>query len=74
MIESKRDMIATMYTDRERRLPLMNSKETIMNTTKDHIEALCSTSNVAMKKDKDQQTQYFNTFFASLLGGDLGNP
>jgi hypothetical protein len=52
-IDSKRDMITSLFTDKERILPLVHSREKILNDTKERIEDLCSTSKVHVKKDKD---------------------
>jgi len=53
IIESKRDMIERMFTDRERHLSLVYSKDIILENTKTKLETICSTSRVIEKKEKD---------------------
>jgi len=56
-------MIESMFTDRERHLSLVYSKDIIMENTKTKLETICSTSRVIEKKEKDITKQNANTFF-----------
>lgn len=52
-INSKKDLIASLYTDRERLLPLVNTKERILSETKEKLEDFCNTSHITNKIEKD---------------------
>ncbi|CDW88266.1 UNKNOWN [Stylonychia lemnae] len=73
VIESKRDMIESMFTDRERHLSLVYSKDIIMDNTRNKLETMCSTSRVIQKKEKDITKQNANTFFNELMESTLGS-
>jgi len=65
MIESKRDMINSMFTDRERVLPLTNSKEKILGDAKVKLESMCNTSKVIVDPEVEKDPE--RKFFANLI-------
>ena len=67
-------MIASLFTDRERLLPLVNSKSKILDDTREKIEHICSTSRAQPKVEKDLQKIEYDNFFASLIDLELNTP
>lgn len=43
-IESKRDLIATLWTDKTMMMSMAHGKDTLLHTTREKLEDMCSTS------------------------------
>lgn len=50
-LDTTRDMIANLYTDKGRLMPLIHSKDKIFESMKERMNDMCLTSTVEEKKD-----------------------
>eukprot|EP00347_Sterkiella_histriomuscorum_P008857 403343477 len=73
IIETKKDLISSLYTDKLRKIPLANTKERILEQTKEKLEEACSTSRVIQRKEKDVTKLTVNTFFHQLIEDTMGS-
>jgi hypothetical protein len=60
-------MIMSLYTDRERILPLIHSKEQIIKETKLKIGDVCNTSDFNINQDESLRTKTYSNFFNKIL-------
>jgi hypothetical protein len=68
-------MIDHLYTDKERQLPLIHSKQLILQKLSYDITDICNTSTIIVKKERgDSVKVQQNEFFAKMVDKEFRSP